>query len=130
MIYRLPTITQIYSLDIDWIDMINTEYITESCNEQLAIAAAKERIKRLTSKYEMKLASYRWAVEKRARVRQRLSARRWKYCIKRIKRLTSNYAYHISWPTLNSRTYVILAGLDTYQRIVSAMYWRDLYSYP
>ena len=26
MIYRLPTITQIYSLDIDWIDMINTEY--------------------------------------------------------------------------------------------------------
>ena len=26
LIYRLPTITQIYSLDIDWIGMINSEY--------------------------------------------------------------------------------------------------------
>ena len=73
-----------------------------------AIATAKERIKRLTSKYEakqMKLASYHWAAEKRARVNRLSSVRekRRKYSSKSsltslttqlaiATRLTSKYA--------------------------------------
>ena len=37
LIYRLPTITQIYSLDIDWIGTINIEYTEYNTSPEIEV---------------------------------------------------------------------------------------------
>ena len=41
LIYRLPTITQIYSLDIDWIGTINMEYTEYNTSPEIEVRYRK-----------------------------------------------------------------------------------------
>ena len=49
LIYRLPTITQIYSLDIDWIGMINSEYTEYNKTPRTNIEGVENLVKKFFS---------------------------------------------------------------------------------